>query len=300
LAFGAGGPALTRNARDLSEADGRRRPIESLAAPADYKGRFFYSDDLRGFNFQKTKSTLSAFLERLLSSQADAHAPALYVQSAPVQIHLPQFHASHGNPVLEPAITPRIWIGNSVTATTHSDMASNLACVVAGRRRFTLFPPEQLKNLYIGPLEYSPAGRPVSMVDLDHPDFERFPRFADALASAEVAELEPGDAIYVPYYWWHHVRSLSNFNVLINYWWNGGPTDSISPYESMMLALLTIRELPDAQRAVWRDVFDHYIFMKDGDPGAHLPKDRRGVLGPITAQHRAHIKAVVAKLLSAG
>jgi len=273
-------------------------PVDSLAARAESGGRFFYSDDLRGFNFQKTRGTLSAFLDRLVASSLDTQAPALYVQSAPVQIHLPRFHAEHRNPVLEPAITPRIWIGNSVTATTHSDMASNLACVVAGCRRFTLFPPEQLKNLYIGPLEYSPAGRPVSMVDLQNPDFERFPRFVDALAAAEVAELEAGDAIYVPYYWWHHVRSLSSFNVLINYWWNDGPADSVSPYESMMIALLTIRDLPEAQRAIWRDVFDHYIFMQDGDPAAHLPPDRRGVLGPITPQHRAHIKTVVAKLLS--
>jgi hypothetical protein len=88
--------------------------------------------------------------------------------------------------------------------------------------------------------------------------------------------------------------------VLINYWWNEGVTDTVSPYESLMIALLTIRDLPEAQRAVWRDVFDHYIFMKDGDPAEHLPKDRRGVLGTITPQHRAHIKQVVAKLLGQG
>ena len=35
---------------------------------------------------------------------------------------------------------------------------------------------------------------------------------ASETASAQTAELEPGDAIYIPYFWWHHVRSLTGFN----------------------------------------------------------------------------------------
>ncbi len=277
----------------------RGNPIEALIAEASACGRFFYSIDLKGFNFRKTSSSISAFLDRLLAERENPNAPAMYIQSAPIPAHLPQFDVENRMPLLGAEIFPRIWLGNATTATTHSDSASNIACVVAGTRRFTLFPPEQLPNLYIGPLEFSPAGRPVSMVDLLNPDLERFPRFAHALEVAEVAELNPGDALYIPYYWWHHVQSLTSFGALVNYWWNEGAAvpESVSPYEALMLALLTVRDLSPSQREVWRTIFDHYVFLRDGDPGAHLPPERRGVLGDITPQHRAHIKSVLARLL---
>jgi oxalate decarboxylase/phosphoglucose isomerase-like protein (cupin superfamily) len=47
----------------------------------------------------------------------------------------------------------------------------------------------------------------------------RFPRFQQALEAASVAGMEPGDAIFVPSMWWHHVESLASFNILVNYWW---------------------------------------------------------------------------------
>ena len=61
------------------------------------------------------------------------------------------------------------------------------------------------------------AGQPISMVDLDDPDFERFPKFREALRHALVAELEPGDAIYIPALWWHGVQATgrSTFSSII-------------------------------------------------------------------------------------
>ena len=56
-----------------------------------------------------------------------------------------------------------------------------------------------MANLYPGPLENTPAGAVVSMVDFDDPDLERFPRFPQAMAEAWVADLEPGDAIYITF-----------------------------------------------------------------------------------------------------
>ena len=121
---------------------------------------------------------------------------------------------------------PRIWIGNRSLVSTHFDLSDNIACVVAGRRRFTLFPPEQLPNLYVGPLDHTMAGQPASMVELNAPDFERFPRFREALAAAVTAELEPGDAIYIPTLWWHQIEALAPFNILVNYWWEDAPPDT--------------------------------------------------------------------------
>ena len=69
---------------------------------------------------------------------------ALYVGAVPTPGQHAGFTRENALPLMEPAIVPRVWIGNRVTVQTHYDVSYNLACVVAGRRRFTLFPPEQL------------------------------------------------------------------------------------------------------------------------------------------------------------
>ena len=150
-------------------------------------------------------------------------------------------------PLMDADVRPRLWLGNAFLTPAHIDELDNLACVVGGRRRFTLFPPEQVRNLYIGPLDFTPAGAPVSMVSLKAPDFERFPRFRDALAAARVADLEPGDALFIPAVWWHHVESFDVVNMLVNYWWQQPAymlPDRVSPTKTMLHALLSMRHLP--------------------------------------------------------
>ena len=69
-------------------------------------------------------------------------------------------------PLLDARVEPRVWIGNAVKVNTHFDLVYNIACVAGGRRRFTLFPPEQIDNLYIAPLDFTPSGAPVSLVSV--------------------------------------------------------------------------------------------------------------------------------------
>src|SRR3546814_16722548 len=94
----------------------------------------------------------------------------------------------------------------------------NVACCVAGRRRFTLFPPDQLANLYPGPFELTPAGTPVSMVDPFAPDLDRYPRFAEAGRHTSEAPLTPGDALYLPSLGWHGVESLAQASIPVHHW----------------------------------------------------------------------------------
>jgi hypothetical protein len=191
-------------------------------------------------------------------------------------------------------------MGNAARVAAHVDLMENVGVVVAGRRRFTLFPPGQIANLYPGPLELTPAGTPVSLVDLQAPDLDRFPRFADALAAAETAVLGPGDAVYIPYHWWHAVDSLEPVNLFVNYWWNPARKDLGNPYDALMYAFFALRELPDDQREAWRHVFDHYVFKTGGDPAAHIPAAARGALGPATPEQlrrmRATLKQIAARL----
>ncbi|ALL14691.1 cupin-like domain-containing protein [Caulobacter henricii] len=272
-------------------------PVTILHGGPEIGGRFFYTDSLDGLNFRRRTVPLREALGALLSFRDAAEPPALAVQSTPTASALPGFTAANPQPLLDDAVGPRIWIGNAITTATHFDMNYNIACAVAGRRRFTLFPPDQLKNLYLGPLEFTPAGPPVSMVDIAAPDLDRYPRFAEAWSTAQVAELEPGDAIYIPYFWFHNVESLDPFTVLINYWWAEPRAVLGRPLEALLHAMASIREMSASERAIWRDVFDHFVFKTDGDPVAHLPPDRRGSLGEMTPEHLTRIRGILLQAL---
>jgi hypothetical protein len=169
--------------------------------------------------------------------------------------------------------------------------------VVTGRRRFTLFPPDQLPNLYVGPFDFTLSGPPVSMVSLYEPDFERYPKFKTALEHAQTAELGPGDALYIPYFWWHHVESLERFNVLVNYWWNPARTFGGSPLDCLLHGVMALRDMPPAQREAWRVAFDHYVFQRNGEPMAHLAPENRGMFGTMTAERAREIKSILVKIL---
>jgi hypothetical protein len=261
-------------------------------------GRFFYGDHLGVMNFQERTAPLVAVLDRLGRAADEDLPPAVAAQALVIPDALPGFETENRLDLLDPAVAPRMWIGNRVIVACHYDTAANIACVVAGRRRFTLFPPDQVSNLYIGPYESTPAGAPVSLVDFDAPDLARFPRFAAAMEAAQVADLAPGDALYIPYMWWHHVRSLDAINILVNYWWNDAPGDAPPPLDSFLHALLAVRDLPEEQRAAWRAMFDAFVFRADGDPMEHLPREVQGVLGNTSPAQAQALRQRIAQALA--
>jgi Cupin-like domain len=273
-------------------------PVGVFAAPPDLAGRFFYNGTLDGINFERGEAGLPTLIDQLLALVDAVEAPALYAGAVPLDRQMPDFGLEHSFAGFVPPNTGRIWIGNAVQVQTHFDTTDNLACVVAGTRRFTLFAPDQISNLYPGPIEYTLAGQPVSMALFDSPDLARYPRFVEALAAAEVADLGPGDALYIPALWWHHVRSSGPFNVLVNYWWGTLPPQAGAPMEALAHALLTIRHLPPAQRAAWRDYFEHYVFGPNETANAHLPVAARGVLGEFGPQLVTRIKSFLLAALN--
>lgn len=257
------------------------RAFPAIVGEPDIAGRFFYTEDVLALNFTRGQSPLNPFLDRLLRDRHIEKPFAMAMQSVPLADLLPNFTDENSIALLDRTVAPRLWLGNAIRVAAHYDLMENIGVVVAGRRRFTLFPPDQLPNLYMGPLELTPAGTPVSMVDLDQPDFDQFPKFAEALRHAQSAELGPGDAIYIPFHWWHAVDSISAINVFVNYWWNAAPTLQSESYTALLTSLAGIASLPADQRAAWRIMFDWIVFRTHGDPGAHLPAAVRGVLGDI-------------------
>ncbi|HEY8023119.1 MAG TPA: cupin-like domain-containing protein [Burkholderiaceae bacterium] len=266
--------------------------VTVMHGPPDIAGRFFYNDDLSGFNYTSSRVKLDVVLDALRDHGHDDKPPAIYVGSSAIDNYLPGFRAENDLDlpgVRDPLVN--IWMGNRTRIPAHFDLPDNLACVAAGRRRFTLFPPEQLGNLYIGPLEFTPAGQAISLVDFAHPDLDKFPKFATAMAHARVAELETGDALFLPSMWWHHVEALDRFNVLVNYWWRQSPGYMDTPLNTLMHAQLTMRELPPAQRRAWQELFRHYVFESDGEETRHIPPNARGILAPFDSDAARVLRA---------
>lgn len=242
------------------------------------RGVMGYNDSLTDFAFVKARMSLPEFMASLRAYLPLEGAPSIAAQCAKVSEVIPGFLDENPLRAL-PGVVPNFWLGNALTVPVHHDHPYNLACVAAGRRRFTLFAPLQVGNLYIGPLEHTPSGAPISVVHPQSPDFERYPRYRAALASASVAELEPGDALYIPPLWFHQVEALEKVNLLINYWWPvAGDAQLPVPAAALVQAIKVLNALPAAQRDAWAAMFEHYVVQREQEPSAHIPEAWQGVL----------------------
>lgn len=256
--------------------------------------KYFYSADLNGFNFQNVERTVTQLMRHLLRSAEEGSSQSLYMQGQRVDAFLPRLAAELAMPLFPDTIRPRFWIGNSLTTQTHYDGAENIACHIAGKKTFTLFAPDQIANLYPGPLIGGPGGVPVSLVDLYEPDLDAYPRFAEALDNAVEARPEPGDAVYIPPMWWHHVRTDGPLNLLINYWRDTLPTNAYPPIAGLLVSALSIRQLPEPLRATWKHWMDYYVFGTTGNAMEHLPAAHHGFFEENMSQQKlATLKAMV-------
>jgi hypothetical protein len=272
------------------------RPAAGYTARPEIEGRYFYDEGLTRLNFAAERVQLDEYLARMLAHLDDPAAPSLYVGSTDLDGFFPGFAAENDlpldHPLLERALRS-IWIGNRTIASAHYDMSNNIACVAVGHRRFTLFPPDQIANLYPGPLEPTPGGQVVSLVDFRAPDLDRFPNFAEALDHAQVAELGPGDAVIYPALWWHHVEALDRFNMMVNYWWNDAPAFMDTPMNTVLHGMLSLRDRPEQEKEAWRAIFDYYVFGAAERPIAHLPEAARGALAPLDAVSARRLRAML-------
>lgn len=256
----------------------------TIAGEPEIAGRFFYTDDLSGVNFRRAQVNFKSVLEQIVAMRDTRSPHAIAIQSASVRNVLPNFDQSNTMTLLPSSVAPTMWLGNRALVAPHYDVSDNIAVVVYGRRRFTLYPPEQVANLYVGPAMESPGGVPISLVDINAPDYERFPNYKLAQAASMSALLEPGDAIFIPSPWWHAVESLDALNMLVNYWWGQDPRHQVSANNSLMHSMLTIANLPPHKRESWRHFYDYYVFKHSGDAREHLPDELHDVLTTLSDQ----------------
>ena len=287
-------PAHLRDYISRFDAGGE---AEVFVGEAGIAGKYYYSDDLRGFNFSRARMHFTDALDRIVAGAGSSSGSSMYMGSLPIDQYLPGFAAENSLPIFKAQVAPRIWLGHASNVSAHYDTMDNVACVVAGTRRFTLYAPETIDRLYVGPIDHTMAGQPVSLAASAPANDERFPRFGEVRDQALVAELQPGDAIYLPKLWWHQVEAIGPFNVLVNYWWDAFSAGRDAPAVAMLLSLIAIAERPPAERQAWKAFFDHFVFRTHGHPLAHLPADQHGVLGPLKPDNYQKIRARVMQML---
>ncbi|WP_204337638.1 hypothetical protein, partial [Klebsiella pneumoniae] len=73
----------------------------------------FYSEDMRGFNFERRKGRFADLLRYVLQLRGRDHAPAVYAGAVETAQALPGFAGANALPaLLGMGAEPRIWIGN--------------------------------------------------------------------------------------------------------------------------------------------------------------------------------------------
>ena len=293
----AAGRESGKAARDYLLSLHRDRPFTVSVGAPGAGDRLFYDENM-GMNFRTGKSSLADIFSGIDANEDRRDAPAIYLSSIDMHEYFDGLDAANRVDLGDREPLASIWIGTRTRIAAHNDFPDNLACCAVGRRRFTLFPPEQFENLYLGPIDNTPAGRAVSMVDLRAPDFETYPRFRQALAEAQFAELDPGDAVFIPSMWWHHVEGLAPFNVLVNYWWRDTPRFLGQPQDALNHAILAIRDLPEEDRKIWRALFEYYVFTNGPDVVGHIPESGRGVLAPLDRDSAGRLRAFLLRALS--
>lgn len=175
---------------------------------------------------KRRTTTLAAFIEAMNSPQQNSRD---YVSQYPIFSALPQLKDDIGSlepymniPQLYPAAVQSkvkkaatFWLGPAgIVTPIHFDSAHNLLVQVHGRKKLVLISPRESKLLYypsldLGHVNYSP-------VDVESPDYNRFPRFRKATLLE--LELKPGEVLFIPVRWWHHARALDD-TISLNFWW---------------------------------------------------------------------------------
>ena len=190
-----------------------QRPVVVSRSPSM---QFNYSDataSQQSGNYTQTTMGFADAVEAVLAAGETEH---LYIMQQSVEavcpelldhIVIPQWLAAE-----EPAI--HFWIGKQTTTPLHFDFTENLFAQVHGSKRFILFSPQDTDSLY--PFSLAAAMPHLSHVDASAPDLARFPAFAKAMALE--ADLQAGDVLYLPPFWWHQVIAPA-FSISVNFWW---------------------------------------------------------------------------------
>jgi hypothetical protein len=274
------------------------RPMLVYKGAPDINARFGYDPSCTGFNYSTEKSTIPEVFAAIRSQLNQEEHDYLYINSLMFDEGFPSLSQSHQLAFEHPEFVnnqpvAKIWLGTESVAAAHFDQPKNIACCVLGKRRFTLFPPEQIDNLYPGPLSPTPGGQVVTLANLSEPDFSRFPRLKNALENAYIADLEPGDGLYYPNMWWHEVEAFDRFNAMVNFWWMTAEPYLGNPMDVLLHAMLSVRDRPAKEKEAWKALFDYYIFGDSEQVRGHLPSESHGAFAKMDDNLARRLRAML-------
>ena len=269
----------------------------ALVGTPEINGRFFYNDELTELNFKRAQVTMSIGLDRLLAIKDNSNPHTIALQAIQLEDVMPDFQPLHNQPLLDESITPNMWVGNRAVVAPHYDINDNLTCVAVGSRKFTIFPPDQINNLYPGPILSTPAGVPISLVDIRDPDLKRHPKYSKAIDASFEATLDAGDAIFIPALWWRGIESLDSFNILFNYIWKSENKQTVSPQDSLLHSMLSIANLDEAKRHAWQQFFEYYVFKTKDEPSDHLPDNLKDITTKLSSTEETDVRRFLAEML---
>ena len=164
--------------------------------------------------------TVGQFLDQIEAAAAAQQVVGGYMMGR-VRDFLPEIQADLPVPSFAPAAPwwfQKWWLsGPGTVSVLHTDLPDNLFAQFVGKKRVMLFPPRDEFRLYREPL-WSTVPM-CSRVDPEVPDYKRFPRLRRAHPRCLL--LGPGEILYIPRRWWHHVRTLET-SISASYWWSTG------------------------------------------------------------------------------
>ncbi len=204
-------PALQLWTSEYLKARAGERTIPVSVAHA---GVHLYEPKAQILDYSTMK--LAEYVDLITASRASEGR--LYACAVPIRQVLPELWEDlRFPPYFESAecSATNLWYGPADNVSPlHYDELHNFLTQVRGRKKVVLYPPHELQNLYPYPAHY--AALHVSQVNVRAPDHQRFPAFRRAVSG--VAELGPGDMLFLPMFWWHSVVGLEE-NISVNYWW---------------------------------------------------------------------------------
>ncbi|GAB7535080.1 cupin-like domain-containing protein [Burkholderia sp. 3C] len=186
----------------------------TLSTAGDGQYRLKPSHDIRRSNaFENTEVEFGVAARRMLDADADEH---VYVMQQPIPQMLPELLDNLVVPEWIASSRPMInlWFGRRTSSQLHFDYSNNLFAQLYGSKEFALFAPDETPRLY--PYHHDAATAHLSNVEPDQPDLAAYPDYAHAEAIRFT--IHAGELLYMPVFWWHHVRA-PEVSVSVNFWW---------------------------------------------------------------------------------
>ncbi|CAH3016527.1 unnamed protein product [Porites evermanni] len=197
----------------------------------------------------------------------DLHSSGQYMVSSVPQflrqdVYLP-VPISCPNIIQGNLVQDMMWLSSGGTKSVlHNDHAENIMCVFKGTKEFFLI-DEKYQDLV------NVTERGYSDVDVDRVDLYKYPGLYEI--EHHFAFIEPGDCLYVPFLWVHHVRSYG-LNIAVNIWWrraveNGfsGCGDTESRRTIQGLTFIGFNALYDAQKKMIKNRLVKEVISSSGN-----------------------------------